>query len=446
MKRVFNRVMAVLLCGLLLCMTVPAQLTFGPDRLRTAPAPTLRNRTRLRTALPVGRPRLSFVGRVGGVAFDGTATPAADLQISNLTLGYVPTNPDGERLSLTINGQAVSAPIYDWQLIPIAKFVSSDSYSCFTLFGDLTDRDLQSGVLERGGRVLNYHPAFVNTLMGLRLFQLDNLIISPYSWDLVKDRQTYVLGAGEQAPNTTANKLGLTAFGQFVRGWPEYDSYVISDNRRNIVFDVADNTLKIQGQPSYYFWRLDKELLTREKIEEALTKEGEKLLAEAEKYAQTAGAAGPTEWFTNLLITEARVYDRQIGNYQILQAIGYRELERLLSIKGDVNRRALLATQSVDSLLEQLILLRTLKSIQNAVEVRELSDKVSNRTDLLRAINPVVWDAGVTLLRYGAFLRYVKEKHPAQWQSFMLQIRRAPRPRPFVTTPTILEGGNGSGQ
>ena len=259
--RIFQRTLSILLSAFFLCASVPAQLALGPQRLSSLPAPTLRNRTRLSTGLSSGRPRISFVGAIGGVAFDGTARPANSVTVNNLTLDYSAARRDGERLSLVINNESVLAPIYDWQLIPIAKFADSDSYSCFTLFGDLDNASQQRRILANGGRILNYHPSFVNTLMGLRLFQLDSLIINEYSWDLVRDGRVYLLGAGESAPNTEQNKRGLVAFW---RQNPElsadgaYQSYVISDNRRRIVFYVQDNELKLQEEPSYYFWRMDR--------------------------------------------------------------------------------------------------------------------------------------------------------------------------------------------
>ncbi len=49
--------------------------------------------------------------------------------------------------------------------------------------------------------------------------------------------------------------------------------------------------------------------------------------------------------------------------------------------------------------------------------MRELSDKVSNETAMLRTINPAVWDTGVNLIRYAAFFRYCKTKNPQQWRN-----------------------------
>lgn len=436
---VFKRVLAVLICGLLLCVTVPAQLTFGPHGMRSASAKTLRNRTRLNTGLGSGRPRLEFVGRVGGVAFDATAKPAANLKIANMTLAYSGENSDGERLLLTVNDQPVLAPIYDWQLIPIAKFVASDSFSCFTLFGDLTNAREQRKVIRQGGRVLNYHAAFTDSLMGLRLFQLDNLIINDSSWDLVKDGQRYLLGAGEPRPDFQANMTGLAAFERFKRTLPQFRSYVISDYRRNIVFSVNDNKLSITGEPSYYFWKLDPRAFTPEKLAQAKATVKQQLSVEAQK-AVASGEFTSADWVVKRILAEARSYERLIANPVLLLAVRDPLLLKLFITEGDTARKALLETTDPESLVNLLVLIKALNSIQYAVEIRELSDSVSGQTPMLRAINPTVWDASVVLLRYAAFFRYFKKRDPKQWQAFMRQIRLAPKPQPYVITPTILDG------
>ena len=93
-NRILKRTLGILLCAFFLCTSVPAQLALGPERMRTVPAPTLRNRTRL----PTGLRRISFVGKVGGVAFDAVASPAGGLIIDDLSLSYSNAKTDGERL------------------------------------------------------------------------------------------------------------------------------------------------------------------------------------------------------------------------------------------------------------------------------------------------------------------------------------------------------------
>lgn len=449
-NRISTRILSLFICVFLFLTGVYAQGALGPQRLLRLPAPTLRNRTRLSVGMPrVGRPRIAFVGRVGGVAFDSVAKPAGGLTVNTLQLSYSPSKRDGERLSLTINGQAITAPIYDWQLIPIAKFANSDSYSCFTLFGDLRDSEEQKRILERGGRILNYHQDFDNTLMGLRLFQLDNLIINEYSFDLVKDNNEYILGAGESAPNIEANKKGLQAFRKFEEQNKELfskgTSYVISDRERQVTFDLQDNKLNLHGEPSYYFWQMDEMALLRLINGEAAKEVGDVLLAQVQRLRQTNPTINPRTWLIQQVLREVANYEQQIGDYRFLMEFDRAEVVALLSTKGATPqstaaaRRALLNRQPLASLLDNLVTLRIFSSVQQATAIPELSEKISNETAMLRAINPAVWDAGVAVMQYGAFFRYSKQKNPVQWNLFMRQIKRAPTPQPPVTTFTVME-------
>jgi hypothetical protein len=426
---IIKRTLAIVLCAVFISVSVPAQLALGPQALSSIPAPTLRTRTRIKG----GGVSWGLVTKVGGIAFDSVATPANNLTVDSVELNYLAAARNGERLSVVINNQRVLAPIYDWQLIPIAKFADSQFDSCFTLFGHLNNATDEAAVTKRGGRILNYHDSFENTLMGLRLFQLDNLIINPYSWDLVKDGGQYVLGTGESAPNVREN---LKAQILFERLNPElfdntsFDSYIISDRRRRPVFDIEGSALTIHGEPSYTFVR--RTIPSQTTMSEADIQVEKEVRAQLEQINQTDELV----WLTDQVIAEAEKYDESVGDNELVDTS---ELRQLLSVHDRTGRRALLAQESAQSLFDQLIDLRVLVRTLKAWEVPALNEKISNQTAGLRAINPAVWDAGVILLKYAAFFRYCKATHPAQWQLFMSQIRRQPAPLPSVITPTVLE-------
>ena len=152
------------------------------------------------------KPSFEYVTRVGGVAFDAIAKPK-DLEIEEFEIFYSPVKEDGSRLRIGINGIVYSPLIYDWQLVPIASFSDSMYSGAFTLFGELGDKEKTNLIVENGGRVLNYAPPFEDTLIGLRLFQLDVLLVDK---QLAKGVPTYkgkyVLGAGESQPNIEKRK------------------------------------------------------------------------------------------------------------------------------------------------------------------------------------------------------------------------------------------------
>ncbi len=415
-----NRIFAALMAVLLLCVSVPAQYSLGTRRMVSRPTPTLVNRGRLSTVLGP-RPRIGFVGRVGGIASDGVAAPEQGLVVNTIVASYSASQPDGQRLSVNINGETVNAPIYDWQLIPIAKFADSDSFSCFTYFGD-----------NRLGNTSAYHAAFKDTLVGLRLFQLDSLIEDDNATDLVKYNGAYVLGAGESAPNKEENEKGLKAYEDFYLdniALFRYRSYVISDYQRTITFGVDGNSLKLKGEPSFYFWKVDPDSIYQFKWGTA-KETVRKTLGMASRYTRTT--------LINQTLSEVSKYDEVTEQNGFLDERLSTELKRVVQ-SSDQQRATLLRTKSHAALFNLLVEIKAFNGLEWTVGMPELSEKVSNKTALVRAINPAVWDTGVNLIRYAAFFRYFKRDHPQQWQAFMTQINAAPPPKPPVTTPSGFE-------
>ena len=74
--------------------------------------------------------------------------------------------------------------IPDWQLIPIVRFADSPYFTCLTLSGSLNDKRITETILKNGGRIINYHQAFSNTLLGWRLLEMDILLIYPEAVNL----------------------------------------------------------------------------------------------------------------------------------------------------------------------------------------------------------------------------------------------------------------------
>jgi hypothetical protein len=430
----FNRIFGALISVLLLCASVPAQYQIGSRRMVFRETPTLRNRSRLSVSLGP-RPRIGYVGRVGGIASDGVAASEQGLVVNTIAPTYATTRPDGQRLLVALNGQTVTAPIYDWQLIPIAKFADSDSFSCFTMFGRANDApsDLRENLRENSQHEddFRYHSDFKDTLVGLRLFQLDSLILDEDAIDLVKNGDTYILGAGESTPNFEENGKGLEVLERFRAEnkdlWT-FTSYVISDYRRKITFGIHGNRLRIKGEPYVYFWKLDPDS-EDQFIEGEAQETVQRSLGTAAQYSKAL--------LIKQVLEEVQKYDNLTEGSGFLSYYVY-GLEEILFVPAS-QRETLLRTKSHAALFDLLVELRAFNRLDWTIEMRELSDKVSNETAMLRTINPAVWDTGVNLIRYAAFFRYCKTKNPQQWRKFMTQINSAPAPKPPVKTPSGFE-------
>jgi len=444
--RIFNRAVGILLSAFLLCASIPAQDALGPNRFLNPPAPTLRSAASLSRVFRAGRPLLGYVGRVGGVAFDGVASPANGLKIDSLTLSYSPTRNDGNRLVLGLNGKSEETSLYDWQLIPVAKFANSDDPSCVTLFGHLDTPEMEEQIrfeqILQGSqtRFLNYHPSFNNTLMGLRLFQLDALIINPYSYELPTEKGKYILGAGEsitKEENQRHHQEFVEYNKQNQKTFESALSYVITDNGQEITFDITGGKLTVRGEPYYYFWTADKDqyenLLSGYSLLDAKTR----LRAEMRRRIRPVNSLRAKQaWLASQLRDDIARHASQIDDVNV-EFLGYRDLLDLIK-KDETSRELSLSKQPVPWLTDRLAELRTVETMPVTSEVTELRQMLSSRMEMVRGINPAVWDAGATVMRYAAFFRYVKANYPQTWQSFMAQIERAHAPQPSVKTPTVM--------
>lgn len=344
--------------------------------------------------LPFGgtvRPSKMYLKSVGGVGFDSVATPEDGLNVSEVRLEYAAGEPDGHRLSIQINAKATSVELYDWQLIPIARFSDSENPSCFTLFGELEDSAEQDGLMQKGARIMNYAAPFDNTLLGLRLMQLDLLLLGETSFatDLPKENGRYILGGGESEPTLEGNRAAKlkydAAFQRLTREIGEvkarFSTYVICDVDQKVVFSVVDNRLKLTGEPFYYF---------------ASTNHLELVEAEVKKRVDAGD--------TNLTKAMLRV---QLG----------------VSTKAD------------DRLIKEILAQMEPTSVYEFKS--ELSKRHSDLVPQIEKMNPHVWQAARATMRFAAFFRYCKTKNPDNWREFIASVRSV-RLIPEVETPTVM--------
>lgn len=430
-----SRFTRAVLCLLLLWSAGLSRLTLGTGpgmSLVPVPAPELTNPMHLSVALVSP----AFLGAVGGIAFDAVARPDNTLEFDRLALRYEPDSADGRRLFAELDGRSVPAAIFDWQLLPIARYADSPYYSCFTAFGQLDDEAAARRARDKGAMVLNYHPAFVNTLLGLRLFQLDLLIVDSRAADLPREDGNYILGAGESEPYVRANEQAMARFRQEQAAVEDelgnrFRSYVICDYERDIRFGVSGDSLVITGEPFFYCWRYRYEMPGFD--QEAARAGIESRLKQEARAARAQDPAGfdENEWYITRAIETADDYD---GNHAFY-APGSTLLS-LIAAGGDSARRAFLRRYYPSAVRQMVIETRTLMQAYEVVHLRAYSEWLSSRPELVRSVNPTVWDAGVNTMRYAAFFRHVKERDPDAWQGFMAQIEGIV-PQPRVQTPTV---------
>lgn len=403
------------------------QLRLGPQALTSFNAPGITEPGRLtirRSGLPAKVP-LRLLQKMGGVAFDGVASPASGTAGKKVVLGYSPTRKDGERLLVWVDGRPITAPIFDWQLIPIARFANTDDVVGVTSIYDGID-------------AYRYHPAFKDTLLGLRLFQLDILIRNDFATDLPKRGEDYVLGEGETPPSLASNERGLAAFKEYELStdfdWDKY-WYLISNRNRHTVFDFADNKLSLTESPSYFFWRQSDEALYGRLM--TTTYADQEALVDEEMPNRLVPAARK-RWLVNKILVEVGQFAKEIDTEIPLGDSNGNRIKAVMHVEGK-KRPAFLQRLSLDELQETLVQFRVYRVVLNPIEEPELTMPLLNETEMIRAINPAVWDAGVSLMRFSAFFRYCKEKNPLNWKAFMRQIGNVQPEPDDIETPNHID-------
>lgn len=402
---------SVAIFGLLLLMLAPvslADLTLGREyTFANVAAKPLRSPTRV----VAGVRSFRFLGRIGGVAFGSLAEGQDGWRVHEMT--YDSTRPDGQRLSVTLSGtdgatQSVVAAIHDWQMVPIARFAASDQDACFTLFGELAleSEQSQEARLTRGERIVNYHDAFKNTLLGLRLFQGDILIFDRASCDLFKDDGEYLLGAGESEPDVAANterfmELQGLMFGLQIREDKEHQSYVICDVNQKVEFGPGpDGALAITGEPFWSCWRPHPE--------------AELLLAEIERIVD--------ERIIRQLESEM---DRDIRD----DSVSVAEYNRKWS-DSNVNQRYLqMYDNEVERVLEQYD--------EKLIDPMETYSKELTSAVRANQVNPVVYNALRNTMRYAALFRHYKARNESGYRRFVEGLSDVVLTPP-VETPSVM--------
>ena len=79
----------------------------------------------------------------GGVAFTSIAEPEGNAVGQPLSLRYDPDHntKDGERLKVFIGNNVINSELFDWELVPLTRYVEVDSWACVSLLGGADEGD-----------------------------------------------------------------------------------------------------------------------------------------------------------------------------------------------------------------------------------------------------------------------------------------------------------------
>jgi hypothetical protein len=199
-----------------------------------------------------------YLSSVGGIAFDQVAKPQGRLAVDSLELEYDRSQPDGSRLTVVLNGRGCPARgLPDWQLLPIACYADTSYFGVVTLFGEPAGGQPRPTNVEY---VVSYHPAFEGTLLGLRLFQGDIMLLDPNTTgELPQFLGRYRLGPGERPPNRQAWQQASAALNQILARGDRFASYLICDAASTPTFGMQGSRrtrqFHVEGIVYFGFWK-----------------------------------------------------------------------------------------------------------------------------------------------------------------------------------------------
>jgi len=378
----------------LLAVTATALQQLGPWTYARSQAKPLISSVRAAQ----GVKSFGFCSAVGGVAFGAVATPLDGAVVEDLR--YDANRDDGERVLVTLRKgeqtQKVVFPAYDWMAIPVARFAEGDQDALFTYFGKLEDEEEQQRRMKANERILNYHPAVCDTLVGIRLMQADLLAFHPAAPENFVVDGSPLKGPGETLRNPSENERDFSVINALYEQG-QVRSYVICDVGVDISFRSVQEDGRAQlgfaGNPYWSCWRLKKD--TKEIYEEYATQRKDSLIAKAKTYVSEHPEATKDD---------LKSYAESI--------VAAEKTDMLEGFNNYVDR--------------------------NYFEVlTEPSQRISSKMAELEGGNPVVYRALKQVMHGAAFFRHVKAENSKVYASFMRSIKNV-RPSPTVETPTVM--------
>jgi len=219
-------------------------------------------------AAPQDSDPLSFeiTSTTGGVIFQGKAVPAGNAVGQPVNMQYDPTQTDGRRLSLTIGNTSLTTELYDWEIIPIARFVESGFNACFTLY-DRAEGPEEVEInkqYKKEGEIYwaNFHPAFGDTLIGLNLFFVDAMLLNPLimqNSDKAFANQIpgyHITWRSERKFVTGLTRKPFDLFQKLIKEQKEiksWNSYIYTDYGTEISYRIENKRIIFNGVPTYIF-------------------------------------------------------------------------------------------------------------------------------------------------------------------------------------------------
>jgi hypothetical protein len=213
---------------------------------------------------------------VGGVAFFEGAEPKEGLTIQELDFS-LSDDQVSYPLKFKLNDKWATVPLFAWEILPIVSYVNDEKGydSAFSLFGgNNIEKHLADCVLYNKGKanvqfIMQYHSAFKDTILGLRLMQMDSFFtdMEAYGRLPVDVNGNTIFGVGEEERSLnmgsiTINKNDIQNIALFNKSNKEssFSAYILTSPPHEIEpvrFEIRDNQVFVWGEPYFSFWHED---------------------------------------------------------------------------------------------------------------------------------------------------------------------------------------------
>ncbi|MDR0769457.1 MAG: hypothetical protein LBE71_06125 [Dysgonamonadaceae bacterium] len=348
----------------------------------------------------------AFHEGIGGIAFESIAVPSG-AGVTHISLDY-----DSGGFSVAIDNLKIYPPLPDWQLIPTAVFADSPDHVLFSPLGDAgAGREARC----------KYHPALLNTLAGLRLFEADMLNLPHLLWDLPKDRNgEYILAGSEQFHVPCRNDtIEQKLYDELCGDIKPFSSYVLTDKDANISFDIQDGMIRFTGNPYYLFTKNASDMDHINNLKRELAQ----VYADIEAYAE------------RLLGSKySPILNPRTNLGGLLKAVEDNRSEKAFNPY---------AAHAVAVAISKLDSLNSLSDAEIGLKLDVLyqySAAFNENWPLLKAYNPPVYETVENIAWWAAFFRYVKQTNPVNWSGFIKKVAgRTVKDAPDVYTPTSYD-------
>jgi outer membrane murein-binding lipoprotein Lpp len=201
--------------------------------------------------------------------------PTGNAAGQTVTVKYDPLRADGRRLVLTVGSKEIRTDLYDWEIIPIARFAESGFAACMTLFDKpRTEEEKETdNLFDAEGEEIgwaNFHPAFGDTLIGLNLFFVDAMFVKTdlFNIDLIQfaDEVFVFPVPGYHKPRLSRRDTDIARRSlhkkyidlELAFEAENVNTYIYTDYGTEINYRIRNRKIVFTGVPSYLFFFNDK--------------------------------------------------------------------------------------------------------------------------------------------------------------------------------------------